>query len=286
MLTPEDFEELKPTFEEIRRLLSAARIAGQRYGKLEEAYGYHIVALGHMENLVDEVENKQGHKVTDVLKRVGNVANSPEGAGDHWRSCRRSISPNSRHRSWGIRNSGWRNCLWSRWASRYGGGNRGNCTCRCSCRLSALQRWCCNTGDRVGAEGQGSCPSESRQGSRQVLQIDGERFARVVGACVTVATQSYSRPLSQLRLTVIIRLMNQHWHYWTSGPALGLQEIQPCDPTDAELVSAQGRQSVRRVPTVALVRDPVAYDYRKKAERAGQKTGLRFRVFLCTESAC
>ena len=81
MLTPEDFEELKPTFEEIRRLLSAARIAGQRYGKLEEAYGYYIVALGHMENLVDEVEKKQGHKVMDVLKRVGNVANSPEGAG-------------------------------------------------------------------------------------------------------------------------------------------------------------------------------------------------------------
>ena len=81
MLTPEDFEELKPTFEEIRRLLSAARIAGQRYGKLEEAYGYYIVALGYMENLVDEVEKKQGHKVMDVLKRVGNVANSPEGAG-------------------------------------------------------------------------------------------------------------------------------------------------------------------------------------------------------------
>ena len=81
MLTPEDFEELKPTFEEIRRLLSVARIAGQRYGKLEEAYGYYIVALGHMENLVDEVEKKQGHKVMDVLKRVGNVANSPEGAG-------------------------------------------------------------------------------------------------------------------------------------------------------------------------------------------------------------
>ncbi len=92
--------------------------------------------------------------------------------------------------------------------------------------------------------------------------------------------------MSQLRLTVTIGLMKQHWHYWTSGPALGLQEIQPGDPTDAELVSAQSRQSVRRVPTVALVRDPVAYDYRKKAERAGQKTGLRFRVFLCTESAC
>ena len=81
MLTPEDFEELNPTFEEIRRLLSAARIAGQRYGKLEEAYGYYIVALGHMENLVDEVEKRQGHKVMDVLKRVGNAANSPEGAG-------------------------------------------------------------------------------------------------------------------------------------------------------------------------------------------------------------
>ena len=30
---------------------------------------------------MDEVEKKQGHKVMDVLKRVGNVANSPEGAG-------------------------------------------------------------------------------------------------------------------------------------------------------------------------------------------------------------
>ena len=176
MLTPEDFEELKPTFEEIRRLLSAARIAGQRYGKLEEAYGYYIVALGHMENLVDEVEKKQGHKVMDVLKRVGNAAKFSRRSGDHWRNCRRNTSPNS-HRSWGIRNSGRWNCLWSRWASRCSGGNRGNCTCRCSCRLSALQRRCCNTGDRVGAKSQGSCTSESRQGSRQVLQIDGERFA-------------------------------------------------------------------------------------------------------------
>ena len=81
MLTPEDFEKLKPKFEEIRRLLSAARIAGKRYGKLEEAYGYYIVALGHMENLVDEVEKNQGHKVMDALKRAGSVANSPEGAG-------------------------------------------------------------------------------------------------------------------------------------------------------------------------------------------------------------
>ena len=33
MLTPEDFKELKPTFEEIRRLLSAARIAGVQNGR-------------------------------------------------------------------------------------------------------------------------------------------------------------------------------------------------------------------------------------------------------------
>lgn len=81
MLTPKDFEELEPKFEEIRCLLSAARVAGKRYGRFEEAYGYYVVALGHMENLVDAVEKKQGHKVIDALKRAGNVANSPEGAG-------------------------------------------------------------------------------------------------------------------------------------------------------------------------------------------------------------
>ena len=181
MLTPEDFEELKPTFEEIRRLLSAARIVGQRYGKLEG--GLWLLYRGprpHGEPCGRGGE-KAGPQGDGCIEASGERRQFSRRSGDHWRSCRRNTSPNS-HRSWGIRNSGWRNCLWSRWASRYGGGNRGNCTCRCSCPLSALQRWCCNTGDRVGAEGQGSCPSESRQGSRQVLQIDGERFARVVGA--------------------------------------------------------------------------------------------------------
>ena len=77
---------------------------------------------------------------------------------------------------------------------------------------------------------------------------------------------------------------------WTLGPALGLQEIQPgaasSYASDAELVSAEGSQAVQRVPTVALFRDPIVYDYRKAAQRAGEKTGLSFRVFLCTESAC
>ena len=81
MLTPEDLETLEPKFEEIRRLLGAARIARKRYGESEEAYGYYVVALGHMENLVEEAESKQGHKVMDALRRAGDVANSPEGAG-------------------------------------------------------------------------------------------------------------------------------------------------------------------------------------------------------------
>ena len=81
MLTPEDFEELKPGFEEIRRLLNSAYITSSNHGMSDEACGYYMLALGHMENLVEEVEKKQGHSVKDALKRVGNVANSPEGAG-------------------------------------------------------------------------------------------------------------------------------------------------------------------------------------------------------------
>ena len=81
MLTPEDFEELKPKFEDIRQLLNAGHTISSDHGMSDEACGYYTLALGHMETLVEEVEKKQGHSVMDALKRVGNVANSPEGAG-------------------------------------------------------------------------------------------------------------------------------------------------------------------------------------------------------------
>lgn len=81
MLTPEDFQELKPEFEEVRRLLNAAYITGRRCGMSDEVCGYYTIALGHMETLVEEVEKKQGHSVMDVLKRLGDAAKSPEGAG-------------------------------------------------------------------------------------------------------------------------------------------------------------------------------------------------------------
>ncbi len=81
MLIPEDFEELKPKFEEIRQLLNTGYTINSRHGMSDEACGYYTLALCHMETLVEEVEKKQGHSVIDALKRVGNVANSPEGAG-------------------------------------------------------------------------------------------------------------------------------------------------------------------------------------------------------------
>ena len=81
MLTPEDFEELQPKFEEIRQLLNTGYIVSSHDGMSDEACDYYTLALCHMETLVEEVEKKQGHSVIDALKRVGNVANSPEGTG-------------------------------------------------------------------------------------------------------------------------------------------------------------------------------------------------------------
>ena len=79
MLTPEDIEELKPKFEEIRRFLNRAYISSEPE-VTEEACGYYVEALGLMEVLVDEVTQEEGHSVREALKRVGGAANSPEGA--------------------------------------------------------------------------------------------------------------------------------------------------------------------------------------------------------------
>ena len=52
MLTPEDFEELKPKFEDIRQLLNAGHTISSDHGMSDEACGYYTLALGHMETLV------------------------------------------------------------------------------------------------------------------------------------------------------------------------------------------------------------------------------------------
>ena len=78
MLEPKDFQELTPKFEAIRQLLSDAGTVSDSDGMSDEACGYYILALGQMENIVREVEKKQGHSMIDALKRA---ANTPEGAG-------------------------------------------------------------------------------------------------------------------------------------------------------------------------------------------------------------
>ena len=78
MLTAEDFQELKPKLEALRQLLSDACTVSDRDGMSDEACGYYTLALGHMENIVREVEKKQGHSMIDALKRA---AKTPEGAG-------------------------------------------------------------------------------------------------------------------------------------------------------------------------------------------------------------
>ena len=80
MLTPEDFGELGPKLEEIRQLLEFARAASEQ-GLTDEAHGYYTWAMVLMEELVDEVDQKQGHSIRDALKRIAEAANSPEGAG-------------------------------------------------------------------------------------------------------------------------------------------------------------------------------------------------------------
>lgn len=79
MLTPEELEALKPRFEEIRELLEAANAKGTTDDEARDCY---LGALALMEGLAEDVSKKQGYSVKDAfLKRVGNAANSPEGAG-------------------------------------------------------------------------------------------------------------------------------------------------------------------------------------------------------------
>ena len=80
MLTPEDFEELKPRFEEIRQLLNSAYAASEP-DITDEACDYYTTALALMEKLVEDVTQEEGHGVIDALKKVADAANSPEGAG-------------------------------------------------------------------------------------------------------------------------------------------------------------------------------------------------------------
>ena len=75
MLTPEDIRELKPQFEEIRRLLNSAYIRSEP-DISDEACDYYILALDRMEELVEKVTQEEGHSVRDALKRVV----SPQGA--------------------------------------------------------------------------------------------------------------------------------------------------------------------------------------------------------------
>ena len=78
MLTPDDLKELKPKFEEIHRQLNVALI---KSGKdiPDAAAGHYVVSLALMEELVDEVKQKEGHSIKEALMRV--VDPSAEKAG-------------------------------------------------------------------------------------------------------------------------------------------------------------------------------------------------------------
>ena len=80
MLTPEEIKELKPKFEEINNLLNLATSKSEEDFS-EEACGLYIKALLLMEELVDEIGQKEGHSVKEAFKRVMDTANSAEGAG-------------------------------------------------------------------------------------------------------------------------------------------------------------------------------------------------------------
>ena len=87
MLTPEDMEELRLRFEEIRRRLNSAYvdrgpdISVDAPSLSAASYGYRIASLPLMRKLVDEVALEEGHSVRDAFKRVADAVNSPEGAG-------------------------------------------------------------------------------------------------------------------------------------------------------------------------------------------------------------
>ena len=80
MLTPEEIKELKPKFEAIHHSLGVA-LEGSEQDITEEVCGHYITALLLMEELVEEITQKEGHSVKEAWKRVVGAANSPEGAG-------------------------------------------------------------------------------------------------------------------------------------------------------------------------------------------------------------
>ena len=78
MLTPEDIKELKPKFEAIHRHLNVALIKSGA-DVTEDAAGHYIASLALMEDLVDEVTEKEGHSIKEAFMRV--VDPSAEKAG-------------------------------------------------------------------------------------------------------------------------------------------------------------------------------------------------------------
>lgn len=69
MLTPEDIKELKPKFEEIHRHMNIALIKSGA-DVSEDAAGHYIVSLALMEELVDEVTEKEGYSIGEALRRA------------------------------------------------------------------------------------------------------------------------------------------------------------------------------------------------------------------------
>ncbi len=83
MLEPEDFRELRPGFEEIRRLLNAAYMSGSASAEdvSDAACGHYTLALARMEELIEEVTKEEGHGIRDVLRRMNDAVKPAERAG-------------------------------------------------------------------------------------------------------------------------------------------------------------------------------------------------------------
>ena len=82
MLTPEDFEEFRPKFEEIYGLLYWALIWS--HGKTtypDAACGAFLAASELMEALVEEIEKREGYSLRDRLRRVVAAVSPAERAG-------------------------------------------------------------------------------------------------------------------------------------------------------------------------------------------------------------
>ncbi len=82
MLTPEDFEEFRPKFEEIYELLYWALVWS--HGKTtypDAACGAFLAASERMEALVEEIEKREGSSLRDRLKQVVAAINPAERAG-------------------------------------------------------------------------------------------------------------------------------------------------------------------------------------------------------------